>query len=74
LLLLLQAAKLLVGAGADVNMPWTQGSLKGMPPLLYAAIFGNIEIIEALVGKEVWVMLLQLHCKRLLLRTAHCCT
>jgi hypothetical protein len=51
LLLLLQVAKLLCESGADVSMPWTQGTFKGMPPLLYAAHLGNIEIIEALVGE-----------------------
>jgi hypothetical protein len=34
LLLLLQVAKLLVDAGADVSLPWSKGHFKGVPPLL----------------------------------------
>lgn len=50
-LLLMQVAKLLVDAGADMDIPWKKGKLLGVPPLLYAAQVGSIRIIEALVGE-----------------------
>jgi hypothetical protein len=52
LLLLLQVTKLLVGAGADVEIPWKKGICKGLPPLVYAAMCGDIDIIETLVGRH----------------------
>ena len=47
---LTQVVRVLLAAGADVDLPWAGGPLAGAPPLYSAASGGRVELLRLLIG------------------------